>query len=292
MSVYEIITDQVVKALESGVAPWRKPWHAAKNGPRNIEGRPYRGMNVFLLLSTGHDSPYWLTWRQIKDRGGMVKKGEAGTIVVFWKINKYKKTDDAGNPTVEKVPMLRYYRVWNLEQIDGINPPIRDDMPTLHFDPIEAAEKVVAGYPNAPAMRHTGEGRAYYRPGMDDITLPPREAFESEQEYYSTLFHEMTHSTGHKSRLDRHTEKDQFVFASHSYGREELVAEMGAAFLSGEAGILPQTFENSKNYLGSWIKTIKEDTKAVVIAASRAQRAADYILGKHAPEYEESENDE
>lgn len=280
-NVYEIITEQVVKALESGDVPWRKPWHATEDGPRNIAGRPYRGVNVFLLLASGYTSPYWLTFKQAGERGGRIRKGEHGSIVVFWKTHQVKETGDDGKPVTKTVPILRYYRVWNLDQVEGINPPRGEDdedKPEQHFDPIEAAEKVIANYGNAPEIRHGGN-RAFYRPDADVITLPPRESFVTPDEYYSTAFHEMTHSTAHASRLNR---KIGTRFGSHDYGREELVAEMGSAFLCGETGILPATIENSAAYLRSWIRAIKEDTRAVVVAAGQAQRAADHILSRQA----------
>lgn len=290
-NVYEIVTEQVVKALESGNVPWRKPWHAATDGPRNIVGRPYRGVNVLLLLATGHGSPYWLTFKQASERGGRIRKGEHGSIVVFWKTSQVREKDADGNTVVKTIPILRYYRVWNLEQVEGINPPITEDTVPRPFDPIAEAESVIAGYPNPPTITHAG-GQAFYRASNDSITLPPKESFDSAHEYYSTAFHELTHSTGHAKRCARKNWLSS-PFGSHDYGREELVAEMGAAFLCGETGILPKTLENSAAYLRSWIRTIKADSRAVVVAAGAAQKAADHILGRATTEvHEDSESRE
>lgn len=282
--VYQVITDKVLDRLESGTVPWRKPWTVAADGPRNIEGRMYRGLNVFLLLSAGYDSPYWMTFKQINERGGRIRKGEKSTAVIFWKRLVVAEKDDPEKKTV--VPLLRFYNVWNLEQIDGINPPIVAEVKP-EFTPIEAAEKVVANYPHAPLIAHEG-GRAFYRPATDEITLPPKESFETPDAYYATAFHEMGHSTGHEKRLKR-KKWASFGFGTHEYGREELVAEMTAAFLAGETGILPNTIDNSAAYLRSWIRTIGEDPRAVVWAAGQAQRAADHILGREATYQQEEE---
>lgn len=284
--VYEIITEQMIKALEAGTVPWRQPWRVGESGPRNIAGRPYRGINVFLTLAAalekGYTSPYWLTFNQIKERGGTIRDGKS-TVVIFWRMIKAKERDEDGKP--KTIPMLRYYRVFNLDQVDGINPPITDQ-PTEPFSPVDAAEKIIANYPNAPDIRYDGTA-AFYLPGTDKITLPPRDSFESPDEFYSTAFHELVHSTGHESRTDRFA-REKWAPSSvdvHAYGREELVAEMGSAFLAGETGILPATIDNSAAYLRSWIRTIREDPRAVVIAGGAAQRAVDYILDRQPVDY-------
>lgn len=274
-TVYQIITDKMVAALTAGTAPWRKPWNATTDGPRNIEGRRYHGMNVFLLLAAGYDSPYWMTYNQAKNLGGQVRKGEKSTIVTYWKMLRVPDKNDPSKTAT--VPMLRYYNVFNLEQVDGIDAPTTDTAPAVEFTPSEAADKVIANYPNAPLIHHHGD-QAYYSPTTDQITLPARDAFTTPDGYYSTAFHEMGHSTGHASRLAR---KDWtgYGFGSHNYGREELVAEMTAAFLAAETGITA-TFDNSAAYLASWIQTIQADVRAVVWAAGKAQHAADYILNR------------
>lgn len=274
-SVYDVITDRVVAALEAGSCPWRKPWTAA-GAPRNISGREYRGINVFVLRAASFSSPYWLTFRQALALGGNVRKGQRGTPVVFWRWLDEK--DAQGVPTGDKVPLLRYYTVFNLEQCDNVPAPAGVEVPAV-FDPIAAAEAFVASVPATSARIREGASLAAYNPTLDEILMPARTTFTQPAEFYSTLFHELTHSTGHASRLARPGIVNPIAFGSHEYSREELVAEMGAAFLCGESGILPATIENSAAYLRSWIKVLKGDSRLVVFAAAQAQKAADWLRG-------------
>jgi antirestriction protein ArdC len=276
-TVYQIITEQILKQLEAGVAPWHKPW--ATELPKNlVSGRPYRGINVFLLASQGYGSPYWLTYKQATERGGHVRRGEHGSKVVFWKFDKYE-TEDADGQTVERTSaILRYYTVFNAEQCEGIKAP----EPGRVVNPIEECDRIVAAMPNPP--RFEQDSRAWYRPSTDSVGMPARSTFESAESYYSTLFHELTHSTGHPKRIGREGIERLNTFGSESYSKEELVAEMGAAMLAGVAGIERRTLANSAAYLKSWIDVLKSDSRMVVFAASQAQRAADYILGKIQPE--------
>lgn len=283
---HEIVTEQIIARLEAGTVPWRQPWTAAQAPRSGLTGRPYRGVNVFLLILQGYTSPYWLTFKQINELGGRIRKGERHTKVVFWKILR-KEVDSAdGDKTVKRIPYLRYFRVWNLDQTEGVTlpPKIQSQIQTQPEPPapIEAAEKILAGYADAPEIHHGGLA-AMYRPTADDIHLPNREDFDTPEDYYSTLFHELGHSTGHPSRLGRF-DTTSGGFGSHSYGREELVAEMTAAFLCAEAGIAPATMDDSAAYIASWLRTIREDPRAVVVAAGAAQKAADHILGRIAPD--------
>jgi antirestriction protein ArdC len=278
LDVYEIVTERMLAQLEAGTVPWRKPWNAG-HGPRNLNGNLYRGVNVFLLGMSEYESPFWLTFRQAKEHGGTVRKGEKSTLIVFWK-RLLVKDKDTGEAKV--IPLLRYYRVFNLEQTDGVKPTKRVlDYEATRSDehvPNLSAEQVIAGYADAPTIREAGD-RAFYVPSSDAITVPPRAAFDNIADFYLTLFHEMGHSTGHKDRLNRFT-GDQ-TFGSHDYGREELIAEMTSAFLGAETGIAGTDHEvNSAAYLGSWIAAIKADPRAIVVAAGAAQRAADLILGR------------
>ena len=269
-SVYEIVTEQVVRALESGECPWRKPWNGGHRAPMNITGREYRGINVFLLGLAGYESPYWLTYRQAIERGGHVRKGEKGRAVVLW---RWLEDEEKG----DEFPILRYYTVFNVAQCEGIKAP---EPPARTFSPIEGAERIIASLPETHARILHGIAGASYAPAPDEVRLPSREAFRTDEEYYGTLFHELTHSTGHESRLGRRGIADRARFASHEYSEEELVAEMGAAFLGHVAGILPVTLENSAAYLRSWVKVLKGDSRLVVRAASAAQKAADWLLGR------------
>jgi antirestriction protein ArdC len=271
-SVYSIVTEQILKQIESGVAPWHRPW--TTEIPKNVaSGRAYRGINVFLLASNGYGSAYWLTFKQATERGGHVRKGEHGTKIVFWKIGT-RETEDADGDTIErKSILLRYYTVFNVEQCEGTAAPISSPV----VNPIEECERIVRQMPNPPAMEQ--DGRAWYRPSTDTVGMPSRNAFNSAEEYYSTLFHELTHSTGHTKRVGRDGIEKLNTFGSESYSKEELIAEMGAAMLSGIAGIERKTLSNSAAYLKSWIDVLKSDARMVVSAASQAQKAADYIQG-------------
>lgn len=281
--VYTIITDRIIGLLERGIIPWQKPWHGGEQAPRNlISGKEYRGVNVFLLNSMAYHSPYWLTYKQAQELGGNVKRGEKSCPVVFW---KWLDVDDPANDQNRRVPFLRYYSAFNVSQCEGIDAhvPVSDNSRRPH-QAIAEAERLVSTMPKRPEIKH-GLGQAFYSPSSDFIGMPSPEKFKSGENYYSVLFHELTHSTGHESRLNRKgvagSDGQWSAFGSQSYSKEELVAEMGAAFLCGHAGIVERTLDNSAAYIGSWLKKLKDDTRLVVQAAAQAQKAADFILGNH-----------
>ncbi len=280
MNVYEIVTEQVIKQLEQGVAPWRKPWRAEP--PCNlVSGKEYRGINPFLLASQGYGSRFWLTFNQANKLGGHVRKGEHSSIVTFWNVGEEKTVRDAdGKERKSKPFLLRYYRVFNVEQTEGIADKLGLGNAAPRIPSLDGCEAIVSGMPNAPRMEQ--DGRAWYRPSTDTVGMPSRALFGSAEEYYSTLFHELTHSTGHPSRIGREGIEQLNTFGSESYSKEELIAEMGAAMLCGVTGIAPATIENSAAYLQSWISRLKGDSKLLVSAASAAQKAADYIRGTSA----------
>lgn len=280
--VYDIITERIIAILQKGTVPWHKPWVAggAMALPKNLQsGKPYRGVNIFLLHSMEFSSPYWLTFNQALERGGNVRKGEKSTPVVFW---KWLEPDEA-SPDKKKVPMLRYYSVFNVEQCDGIEYP-KPEAKTFEFTPVESAEKIVESMPQRPEITYGGSSAAY-SPTLDIVRMPNREQFEKPEEFYDTLFHELTHATGHESRLNRSGVADKNEhnrFGTDPYAKEELVAEMGAAFLCANAGIVERTLDNSAAYISNWLERLKNDTKLVVHAAAQAQKAADFILNvKH-----------
>jgi antirestriction protein ArdC len=279
---FDVITDRVIQRLEAGTVPWNKPWHGSAGMPKNLVSKQqYRGINVFLLHCLGYESPYFLTFKQAKKLGGHVRKGEKGCPVVFWKrLDVKEETTEDGQKVfkVKQVPMLRYYTVFNVSHCEGIEAPALD-VPEREHDPIEAADQIANGMHNAPQIRH-GHTGASYSPPEDVVRMPRPEVFNDDGAYYSTLFHELTHSTGHGSRLDRKLESDPAPFGSPDYSREELVAEMGAAFLCGEAGILHTNIDQSAAYIAGWLKKLKDDRKLVVTAAAQAQKAADHILGR------------
>ena len=277
--VYQIITDRIIGLLEQGTVPWQKPWSGNDQMPINLSSKKqYRGINVFLLAAMGYESPYWLTFLQAKKLGGTITKGEKACPVVFWKwLDPKDKQDGKGLEHDRRIPMLRYYSVFNVAQCEGIDDKVPLlELPEHDFNPIEDAEQIVSNMPNKPELTHK-QARAFYRPSQDLVNMPRPQLFESDEEYYSTLFHELVHSTGHASRLNRF-EKDQAVaFGSHTYSKEELVAEMGSAFLCNTCGIAERTLINSAAYIAGWLKRLKDDTTFVVRAAAQAQKAVDYI---------------
>ncbi|TKJ41180.1 hypothetical protein CEE37_05815 [candidate division LCP-89 bacterium B3_LCP] len=276
---YQVITDRICDLLEKEEIPWQKPWNAGNDMPRNlVSGKEYRGINPFLLASMRFTSPYWLTFKQANDLSGGIKAGEKGTPVVFW---KWIEREDEVTGEVDKIPFLRYYTVFNLTQTVGIP---EDKIPALteetkEFKPIETAERIVAGMPRRPEIQHV-ESQAYYRPSADLVNMPKKKLFKSDEEYYSTLFHELTHSTGHENRLNRKGITELQGYGSHSYSKEELCAELGSAFLCGESGIVERVIDNSAGYIQGWLKRLRSDKKFLVQAASQGQKAADFILNK------------
>jgi antirestriction protein ArdC len=267
--IYEMITNQIIEKLEAGTVPWKKPF---KNGiPRNWKSQKnYRGINLFLL-----DGGEYASFKQIKEAGGRVKKGEKSNICIFWKM---LDVEDEETKEKKKIPMLRYYRVFKVgEQTEGIEP--KQELEKFEHDPIEEAEKVKNEYFNPPSYSFNSGG-AWYKPFEDHINVPPKEDFPDVNQYYSTLFHEMVHSTGHQTRLKRDGVIKTNRFGSKDYSKEELVAELGASMLCGVTGISNETIDNSASYIDSWLQKLKNDKTLIVKAGQQAQKAADYILGK------------
>lgn len=278
LNIYEMITDRIIAMLEQGTIPWHKPWNDNKTTafPMNLASkREYRGINVFLLMAMGRTSRYWLSFKQAQERGGHVRKGEKGTPVIFWK--RYE-VEDRESKAKKDVPVLRYYTVFSLDQIDGIEAPDAPEPVNLDFTPIEAAARIIEAMPQRPEIIHAAP-RAFYRPSTDTVNLPRPELFAEPEEYYSTAFHELTHATGHEKRLRRRPSTEIRHFGDREYSQEELVAEMGAAFLCAKARIEQATLENSAAYIQGWLSVLKGSPKLVVHAAAQAQRAADFILG-------------
>lgn len=280
--VYQVVTDRIIGLLESGTAPWHRPWKGNHQAPQNfISRKAYRGINSFLLHAAGYASPFWLTFKQVQSLDARVKKGEHSFPVIFWKI-----FEDDERAEKRKVPLLRYYNVFNVTQCEGINMlPVPDANGDFH--PIEKCEQVVAEMPARPPIEH-GSARACYSPVQDMVRMPEAKTFESPEAYYGTLFHELTHATGHASRVARKEIIEPIRFGSDPYSREELVAEMGAAFLCGHCAIENATVEQSASYIQAWLERLKDDRKLVVHAAAQAQKACDFILKIHNGEPDES----
>lgn len=270
--VYEIVTDKIKAKLESGVIPWRQPW--VNKGAINWQTqRAYRGINTMLL-----DPGEYATFNQIKKAGGKVKKGSKSHLVVFWKW-MVKEDKETGEKT--EFPYLRYYNVFEINtQVEGLESRRKEE--TYEHEPEEAAEKIIENYKDKPEIKFA-PGRAFYQPGNDVISVPELKDYPNKHEYYSTLFHEAVHSTGHKKRLNRKGVADgAAAFGNETYSKEELVAEIGAAMLCGVTGIENYTIDNSASYIKSWLRKLKEDKTLIIYAAAQAQKAADYIQGvKH-----------
>ena len=277
-SVYEIVTDKIIKQLESGVAPWRKPWTCQT--PANlVTQKEYRGLNVFTLATQGFASRFWLTFNQAAKLGGRIRKSEKSSPVIFWNVGEEQKTTTQdGKKETSRPFLLRYYSVFNFAQTEGIDIPASLLQETRINDPIATCEQIVANMPNPPAFQQSD--KAWYSPSSDVVGMPARGLFHSSEEYYATEFHELAHSTGHAKRLHRENFDNPVSFGSESYSKEELIAEMTAAMLCGIAGIEQKTLENSAAYLKTWIARLKSDSRLLVSAASQAQKAADFIQGK------------
>ena len=272
--VYANITKRVVILLEQGTVPWQKPWNAKAGWPRNfVTKKPYRGINVFLLSSQAYESPYWLTFRQALEQGGIVRRGERSSLVLFW---TQKTMQDVESGEERKVPLLRLYSLFNVAQCDNLKDAAATGEPDLValVKPAEIVDKM----PNPPKVKH-GMTESCYSPREDTVSMPMQKRFGRKEEYYSTLFHELVHATGHESRLRRPTLTEKAGFGSKMYSKEELVAEMGATFLCGHAGIVDRTIDNSTAYLNGWLEQLKGDKTLIVQAAAQAQRATDFILG-------------
>jgi len=276
--IYEIITERFIEQLKKGTVPWQKPWTGVQN---IVSKKPYRGINSLILGGSDFQSPYWLTFKQAHDLGGNIKKGEKATPVIYYKLFEKRDGNGAlvlgsnGRPT--RIPFIRWSNAFNLDQSEGIEPPVQTAVQNP-MQPIEKAARIVQEAKICP-IHHTGFA-AVYSPTEDVIRLPAQKTFRSPEAYYQTLFHEMTHSTGHASRLDREGVTLPIKFGSERYSKEELIAELGASFLSNEAGILNQVqFDNSAAYLGSWIEKFQNDPKMIFTASSQAQKSTDFILG-------------
>ncbi|HXR46705.1 MAG TPA: zincin-like metallopeptidase domain-containing protein [Candidatus Limnocylindrales bacterium] len=275
ITAYERITERIIGLLEQGTVPWHKPWRVKTSLPRNlITQKPYRGINVFLLMAMSYESPYWLTCRQANRLGGRVRKGEKACPIVFWKRMETEDTETAEQR--KKPPLLRLYYVFNVAQCEGLK-----DAPAVENGSFASAKpaEIVAKMPESPAIKH-GMAKAFYSPSDDCVGMPERERFNGEASYYATLFHELVHSTGHEKRLKRVSITERNGFGSDPYCKEELIAELGSAFLCGYADIVDRTIDNSASYLEGWLKQLQNDRTLIVSAAAQAQKAADFILGR------------
>ena len=296
-NVYQMVTDRIVAQLEQGLIPWHKPWTGVgleDGGAVNyVSRKPYSMLNQMLL---GREGEY-LTFKQIKERGGSIKKGAKAGVVVFFTTTTYTKREevqeDGSTETVNVVkehlmPVLKYYNVFHIDDCEGIESKIKvEEDAGPKISPIESAEKVLNGYVEREKelqfRNNIPTDRAYYSPTLDLISVPMLTQYEIAEEYYSTTFHEAVHSTMPESRCNRKSEQKLAAFGSEDYSREELVAEIGSAMLCNNVGIdCEKAFKNSVAYIQGWLKKLKDDNRMIVWAASRAEKAARYILGEPA----------
>ena len=279
-SVYEMVTDRIISQLKQGVIPWQKPFTGIRSGAYNrISKKSYSLLNQMLLQYDGE----YATFKQWESLGGHIRKGEKSEIVVFWKIQPVEDIKEDGTKQVKQIPLLRYFNVFHISQVDGVEPLPKDALNDI--EPIEKAESILHDYWNREniTVEHVKGNDAYYSPSRDLIRLPLFEQFTDANEYYSTAFHESVHSTMKENRCNRTEDrKGRLVaFGSNEYSKEELVAEIGSANLMNIIGIeTKKSFRNSTAYIQNWLSVLKNDVKFIVSASGRAEKAADYILNK------------
>mgnify|MGYP004471328175 FL=1 len=277
-SVYEMITARIIEQLENGVIPWQRPWSGTHSGAYNrISNRPYSLLNQLLLKHGGE----YATFKQWSGLGGKIRKGEKSEIVTFWKIQQIEEINEDGEKTIKQLPLLRYYNVFHISQVDGVEP--KEQLKISDLESIEEAENIKNEYMNREHLKifETVTNKAFYTPTFDYIEVPCKEQYQNIEEFYSTLFHEMIHSTGHKNRLGRLETGASAHFGSKTYSKEELVAELGSAALVNMLGIeTEKSFRNSGAYIQNWLQALKNDNKFIVSASSKAEKAVKYILNE------------
>ncbi len=258
---YEVVFNQIIECLENGVIPWKKSWSGFMPYNGKTDHR-YNGINLIILSTAPYNDPRWFTYKQLSDLGGTVRKGEKSKQIVFWTILKKEEEN-------KTIPLLKYFNVFNYEQIEGLKLEQENEIK------ITEAEDIISGFSGRPVIKQ-GYDNACYVPSLDEIRMPRKNQFDHANEYYATLFHELVHSVSHEKRLNR---KLSTAFGSELYSENELEAEFGSAFLCNLAGI-DNTIENSAAYIQSWLKALKNNPKMLVSAASKAQKSVDYILGQ------------
>lgn len=277
-NVYEMVTNRFIEQLEKGIIPWERPWHGSNKGAYNrVSNKPYSLLNQMTLQHTGE----YATFKQWTELGGHIRKGAKAEQIVFWKIQPIEEENEDGEKVIKQIPILKYFNVFHISQVDGVEP--KEKLEMNEHESIEEAEKIKVDYMTREHLqiRETISDKAYYSPTTDYIQVPCKEQYQNIEEFYSTLFHEMVHSTGHKSRLDRLETGASAHFGSESYSKEELIAELGSATLINMLGIeTSKSFRNSSAYIQSWLRVLKNDTHFIVSASSRAEKAVKYILNE------------
>ena len=294
--VYRRITDQIVAELEKGVRPWLTPWNAEHAAgritrPLRANGIPYQGINVVMLWSEavarGYAAPIWMTFKQALELGACVRKGEKGSLVVYAdRIRRTETNAETGEAEERDIPFMKGYTVFNVEQVDGL-PEHFYGKPAPRLDPVQRIDSAETFFAATGATIRHGGNRAYYAIEPDYVQMPPFETFRDAESYYATLAHECTHWTRHGSRLGREFGRKRW--GDEGYAMEELVAELGAAFLSADLDLTPEVRPDHAAYIDSRLKVLKDDRRAIFTAASHAQRAADYLNGLQAARLEAAE---
>jgi antirestriction protein ArdC len=274
--IYEIVNERIISLLEKGVAPWRMPWKTKKilAGRNLITKKPYTGCNFFSVNVQGYTSPFWGTYNQIQSKGGNVRQGEKGTPIIFW--TTFSSKDQKEGEKAKEIPFLKMSYVFNLEQCENMKIEQEEDFQPKEHNSIESCENIISNYPlGMSEILHEGQ-RACYNFNLDIIKMPPKGLFENIEDYYHTLFHESVHATGHKSRLNRSL-NEIHAFGDPVYSHEELIAEMGASYLSAFSGIDCKIIDNSASYLSHWLHALRKDNKFLIRAASQAQKAVNFL---------------
>jgi antirestriction protein ArdC len=292
--LYQSVTDKIVSSLEQGVRPWMQPWsaeHAAGRitRPLRANGVAYQGINVLVLWSEavtkGYSAPIWMTFRQALELKAHVRKGERGSTVVYAStITRNGRDTETGEETEQAIPFLKSYTVFNVEQIEDL-PDQYHAIAEPRLDPVQRIERADAFFATTGAAIRHGGNRAYFNIGGDFVQMPAFEAFRDAESYYATLAHECTHWTRHDTRLGREFGRKRWGDAG--YAMEELVAELGSAFLCADLDLTPEIREDHAAYIASWLDVLKNDRRAIFSAAAHAQRAADFLAGLQAKEREE-----
>lgn len=279
MNVYKMVTERIIEQLENGVIPWQKPWTGTKSGAYNrVSRKPYSILNQMLLQHSGE----YATFKQWNEAGGHIGKFEKSEIVTFWKIQLIEEEEEDGTKVKKQIPMLRYYHVFHISQVDGVEPKEKIELQEL--EPIEEAERVKREYMDREHLKIYEKitDKAFYTPTFDYIEIPCKEQYKNVEEFYSTLFHEMIHSTGYYKRLNRLESGASAGFGSETYSKEELTAEIGSAMILNRLGIeTDRTFSNSTAYIQNWLQVLRNDNKFIISASSKSEKAVKYIFNEN-----------
>jgi len=289
LNIFDRVTQKIIADLEQGVRPWQKPWDSDMATGRIIRplrhnGEAYNGVNILLLwgsaIESGYQNPTWMTFKQAIDYGGHVRKGEKSSLVVYAdKIVKTEENVSTGEDTEKVIPFLKGYSVFNVEQIEGLPEKfLFKPEPKPEGDSIRRVEMVETFVQQTRAVIRHGGDRAYYAMHTDHVQMPPIEAFTDAESYYATLTHELTHWTKHPTRLDRSFGRK--VWGDEGYAKEELVAELGSAFLCADLGITPEIRTDHAAYIDNWLQALKNDRKLIFTAASHASKAVEFLKNR------------